>query len=268
MTRILVAGGTGALGRAVVAKLKPTDHRVRILSRKAAPADLESALEWAQGDVVRGNGLAAALDGVDILINCVGDAPNAYETDLLGVKRLAEMAGQAGVEHFFHVSIAGIDRMNFGFYRHKLDAEAAVAASGIPYSIQRITQFHTLLDFALSKIKPVPGGYALPFAGDARFQVIDTRDAADYLLPLALRVPVGRLPDVGGPDILRVDEMAHLYLQAQGVTDPVFVDPPQGILFSAEAVEAYRQGLNLVPDNRYGRIRWADYVREKFQGAP
>lgn len=263
MTRILVTGGTGSLGSAVVAALKTTDNRVRVLSRKPAPASLESGLEWAQGDIASGEGLAEALSEVDSVVNCTGDARNVYETDVLGVRRLAERAKQAGVRHFFHISIAGIDHIDLDYYRHKLSAEAAVMSSGVPYSILRITQFHSLLDFMLSRMPATPEGYELPVAGDAVFQVIDTRDAAAYLRPLVMAEPAGKLPPVGGPAILRVDEMARIFLAVRGIASPVFTNPTQGF-FPAAAVEGFRQGLNTVPGNRYGRITWADYVRERY----
>ncbi len=261
MARILVAGGTGALGSDVVAMLRNTDHRIRILSRKTAPTD--SSIEWARGDIITGDGLANALLDVNIVVNCTGDAQNAYVTDVLGVKRLAEMAKVARVQHFFHISIVGIEQIDVEFYRHKVSAEAAVADSEVPYSILRVTQFHNLLYTALSKIEGVPEGYALPIAHDAQFQVIDTRDVADYILPLLdVTHPAGRLPDLGGPEILRVEDMARVYLAARGVENPIFVDAAKGF-FSAISVEAFRQGINTAPDNRYGKITWADYVREK-----
>jgi len=169
MARILVTGGTGALGSAVVNHLKSTDDHVRLLSRKPAPAHLESGIEWGQGDIVSGVGLIEALKNVDIVVNCTGDGKNVYETDVLGVKRLAESAKQAGVRHFFHISIVGIERIDLAYYRHKISAETAVIDSGVPYSIQRVTQFHTLLDFIISKLKGSSEGYILPIAHDALF---------------------------------------------------------------------------------------------------
>jgi uncharacterized protein YbjT (DUF2867 family) len=258
--RILVSGGTGALGSAVVAELQKTAHTVRLLSRRAPPADADPALEWAQGDVVSGEGLEAALVGVDTIVNCTGDPRNVYETDVIGVKRLAESARQAGVRHFFHVSIVGIESIDYAYYRHKVSAEAAVIESGVPYSILRLTQFHSLFAFMMTRAQHTPEGWVLPIAHDALFQLIDTRDAAAYLVPL-LAEPVGRLPDVGGPEILRVEEMARTYFEAHGIAQPEMIDSEEGF-FPPPVVEAFRQGINTVPGNRTGRIRWADYVLE------
>jgi len=112
MTRILAAGGTGALGSAVVAKLQTTGCIVRILSRKPAPAKLADRTEWTQANTTSGDGIADALRDVDILVNCPGDAQNTYGTDVLGVKRLAESAKHAALRHFFHMSIVGTDRLD------------------------------------------------------------------------------------------------------------------------------------------------------------
>lgn len=259
MTRILIAGGTGALGSDVVAKLKTTAHHIRVLSRQPAPAG--STFEWAQADTITGEGLAEALAGIDIVVNCTGNPRDAYQTDVLGVKRLAQMAKEARVRNFFHISIVGIEHSAAPFYQNKVKAEAAIIESGVPYSILRVVQFHGLLHFALSKIEAVPEGYALPIAHDAQFQTIDTRDVAEYMLPL-LANPAGRLADLGGPEILRVDEMARVYLAAQGIENPIFVDSPNKF-FGTDSDEDFRRGMNTVPGNRYGKITWADYVREK-----
>lgn len=262
MVRILVAGGTGKLGRAVVNELQMRDIRVRVMSRRSAPAGLDARVEWAQADVMTGKGLEAALVGVDTIVNVIGDPQNLQATDVLGVKRLAEAAQQAQIRHFFHISIPGLEQVDYYYYRHKLDAEQAVLASGVPYSIQRVTQFHDLLLYLLSHLKQMPAGWMLPVASDALFQVIDTRDVARYIIPL-LAEPAGRLPDVGGPEILRVDQLARLYLTAQGVSAPSFIEPETDY-FPDTALAAFRQGFHTVPDNCYGQITWADYVREKF----
>lgn len=263
MTRILVTGGTGALGNALVKFLLTTDNQICLLSRKSAPTNLDPNLEWVQGDVLTGDGLDTALSGVNIVANCVGNARNAYETDVLGVKRLAEASVQAGIQHFFHISIAGIDQINSEFYQHKVSAENAIINSGVPHSILRVTQFHSLLDFVMSMVRSTPDGYILPIPHDAQFQLIDTRDVAAYMLPLLTAAPAGRLLDVGGPEILQVEDITRTYLAAQGVENPALVDGPIEV-FGPVGVDAFQQGLNLVPKNRYGHITWADFVREKY----
>ena len=59
---VLVTGGTGSLGRAVVRRLIDSGHRARILSRKPADGD-----DWVQGDVATGTGLELAVKDVDAI---------------------------------------------------------------------------------------------------------------------------------------------------------------------------------------------------------
>jgi uncharacterized protein YbjT (DUF2867 family) len=267
VARILVTGGTGSLGQAVVERLQQSEHTVCLLSRKAAPDDKPSSVEWVQGDIATGAGLDATLTDVDIVVNCTGNPQNVYETDVLGVKNLAVAAKHAQIKHFFHISIVGIEQIDLPYYQHKISAENAVIESGVPYSIQRVTQFHNLLDFVMSRMQVVDGVYELPIAADALFQLIDVRDVAAYIYPLLLAEPVGRLADVGGAEILRVDEIARIYLNARGITDPQFIDAASGF-FPPAAVEGFRQGFNTVSNNRYGSITWADYIRSKYRSAP
>jgi uncharacterized protein YbjT (DUF2867 family) len=207
------------------------------------------------------------MRGVDVVVNCTGNARDAFRTDVLGVRHLAEAARDASVRHFFHVSIVGADRIVFDFYAHKIEGEAAVRASGAPFSIQRVTQFHALLDRLLQPSQARPDACLLPLPGDARFQPIDTRDVADYILPLLLGEPAGMLPDVGGPEVLRFDEIARAYWRARGIECPVLRDASAGGRFPPSALDGFRRGLNTVPDRPHGAISWAAYVGERYRGA-
>ena len=67
---VLVAGGTGTVGRIVVDNLVTAGKNVRVLSRgrrRHQRADVEHVV----GDVRTGDGLDAAVDGVDTIVHCV-----------------------------------------------------------------------------------------------------------------------------------------------------------------------------------------------------
>jgi uncharacterized protein YbjT (DUF2867 family) len=238
------------------------------MSRRPVPRTLGEAVEWVQGDSSTGEGIRDAMRGVDVVVNCTGNARDALRTDVLGVRHLAEAARAARVRHFFHVSIVGADRIVFDFYEHKIRGEDAVRASGTPFSIQRVTQFHALLDRLLQPTEARPDACLLPLPGDAQFQPIDTRDVADYLLPLLLGEPAGMLPDVGGPEVLRFDEIARAYWRARGIECPEPRDASAGGRFPPSALDGFRRGLNTVPDRRHGTISWAAYVAERYRGTP
>lgn len=258
--RILITGGAGTLGQALVNDLRDTDHLIRITSRRPAPA--ETRTEWVQADLLTGQGLPESVQGVDVLVHCASNSrQNTYEVDVAGSQRLLDQARAAGVGHVFYISIAGIDKMQeFAYYRHKLAAEAVFEQAGLPYTIARITQFHTLADILLQMCDRVRWLPFLPIPAGWQVQPIDVRDVARYLHPYILGGAAGRIPDVGGPQVLAFKDMARQWLAAQGRSKPVL-----GVPFPLGLSKGFRQGLNTVPDHKFGAITWADYLAERFQ---
>jgi nucleoside-diphosphate-sugar epimerase len=66
-----------------------------------------------------GDGLDAAVAGVDTIVACVDP-----------IQQLVDAAKRAGSRHLVYISIVGIDRVPFPYYRHKLADEQLIAASG------------------------------------------------------------------------------------------------------------------------------------------
>jgi uncharacterized protein YbjT (DUF2867 family) len=95
-----------------------------------------------------------------------------------------------------YVSIVGVDRIPYGYYRAKLATETVVEESGLPWTILRATQFHDLIRriagvLAKSPVVPVPAG--------VRFQPVDVHEVAARVVELATGTPAGRVDDMGGP---------------------------------------------------------------------
>lgn len=67
--RIVVAGGTGFLGSALVAALRRDAHHVAVLTRRARRPD---EVHWSPGED-RGGGWKSAIDGADAVINLAGE---------------------------------------------------------------------------------------------------------------------------------------------------------------------------------------------------
>jgi len=106
---ILVTGGTGFIGRHLVARLVAQGRAVRCLVRRSSPiAGLPRAgLELAYGDLVSGEGLAEALRGVDTVIHLAGvtkarTASGYYAGNARATANLVRAAGDVG--WFVHVS--------------------------------------------------------------------------------------------------------------------------------------------------------------------
>jgi uncharacterized protein YbjT (DUF2867 family) len=258
MSRILITGGRGILGREIVARLKNTEHRVRVMSRRAAQPDTQ--VEWAQADFESGSGVPEALQAVDIIVHCASDPLKTQQVDVAGTKRLLEQAHAARVKHLIYISIVGIDRIpSFPYYKTKLAVEQIIQESSVPYSILRATQFNTLPDIFLSPLKRGFWSPVLLLHPESQFQLIDAGEVADYLLPHITEKAVGRIPDVGGPEVLRLRQIAKMWLEAQGLRRPLLFLPAP-LAFR----EGFRKGYNTIPENPYGRITWADYLRRVY----
>jgi uncharacterized protein YbjT (DUF2867 family) len=247
VSQILVTGGTGSLGRRVVNRMRGPGYEVRTLSRSARGAGL------VRGDLRTGEGLAQALKGVDVLIHCASSPRNARQTDVEGTRRLLEEASRAGVSHIVLVSIVGVDRNPYlPYYRAKLEAERIVERSPVPWTILRATQFH---EYVLKQIRllerlPVmlaPRGFLL--------QPMDIGEVADHMVELALSGPAGRVPDIGGPEVKTLPDLARSYLKATGRRRRVVEVPVPG-----KAARALREGALLAPGKAHGEIRWEEFL--------
>ncbi|MGW4422680.1 SDR family oxidoreductase [Streptosporangium sp. NPDC004631] len=239
---ILVTGGTGTLGRRVVDRLAGAGHPVRVLSRTRGPY---------LGDLSTGAGLQAALDGVQTVLHLASD-PRRAASDVEGARRLVAAAPRGA--HLVFISIVGVDRHPYSYYRAKFQAESVVERSGLPYTILRATQFH---DLALLALRALAGLPILPVPAGTAFQPIDAGEVAGRLVELALGSPAGRVPDMGGPEILNAAELARTYLKATGRRRAVLPVSLPGRVFAA-----FRRGVHLTPERREGHRTFEEFLTE------
>jgi uncharacterized protein YbjT (DUF2867 family) len=256
---ILVTGGTGTLGRHLVPRLLATGAPVRVLSRQArTPTD---GVEYVVGQLDTGAGLDDALSEVDTVVHLAGSAKG----DAARAAVLVAAAARAGVGHVVNMSVVGADRIPvvsrtdralFGYFANKLAAEQVIAASTVPWTTLRATQFHDLVLAVAQAAAKLP---VMPVFAGFRFQPVDAGDVADRLVELALGEPVGPAPDIAGPEIRSMTELTRDYLRATGkhrLVLPVHV--PGG------AARACRAGGNLAPDRAAGTRTWAAFLAERF----
>jgi uncharacterized protein YbjT (DUF2867 family) len=203
---VLVTGGTGRLGRLVVARLQERGCDVRVLSRHGRP--VPPGVTFFTADLRTGQDIEPAVTGTAAIIHCA----TSTRGDAEATRNLVAAASRTGSAHLVYVSIVGIDRIaSWGYPKAKLQAEQIVAGSGLPWTILRVTQFY---DYCLANarklsrfpIAPVPAGFTV--------QPVDPRDVADRLVELALEEPVGRAPDMAGPQVSNWADLLRGYLKA------------------------------------------------------
>lgn len=204
---ILVTGGTGRLGRAVVALLVDADCDVRVLARHKR--DTLPQVTFFTGDLRRGEGIDAAVNGVGAIIHCA----TSTKGDADATRNLMTAATRTGSPHVVQPSIVGIDCIaSWGYTKAKLEVERIVEASGLPWTILRVTQFYDycfensqkLAKFPL--VAPVPAGF--------RVQPIDPSEVAARLVEFAVGEPAGRAPDMAGPQVSSWVDLFRSYLTA------------------------------------------------------
>lgn len=202
--RIAIAGGTGTLGRHVTAELSERGHEVRVLSRHAPEYRV---------DLTTGAGLAAALDGCQVVVDASSAPPrSAAATLVAGNRRLLDAGREAGVEHHVCVSIVGCDRLPARYYRVKTQQEDIVARGPLPWTIVRATQFHELIATFLGaaaryRVVPVPRGVLQPVAA---------AEAAGAVAEVAVSEPRRGRVEVGGPEVVPIADLASTWRRAAG----------------------------------------------------
>jgi len=260
MRSVLVTGGTGTLGRAVVASLRARGQAVRVLSRR--PVGFGSpgveGVDWVTGDLRSGAGLDRAVAGAPVIVHCATDVRRPRR-DVVGTRNLLAAARGAGTPHLVYVSIVGVDRVPLPYYRIKLQVEQLVETSGLSWTVLRVTQFHDLVAGALQVLTRPP---VVLLPKGTTFQPVDVRDVAPRLVDLALAPAAGRAADLGGPQVRPVADLARAYLNAAGRQRPLWPVPLPGAI-----ARGYRQGGHLDPAGAVADHTFEDYLSERVMKA-
>jgi uncharacterized protein YbjT (DUF2867 family) len=223
--KVLVTGGTGHLGSAVVLRLKDAGHQVRILARQPRR---DSSVEWVRGDLATGDGVREAAAGVNVIIHAATNSPSAQrgrfmlrdflrspaDVDVHGTRALLDAAQSAHVEHFIHVSIVGLEQLRrVPYSRRKLEAEQLVRDSSVPWTILRATSFYWLLERMCANMLKQP---ILALPARASMAPVDSDEFADYIVERLVGWP-GERDDFVGPQALTMVALMEQYLAARGV---------------------------------------------------
>lgn len=250
--RTLLTGATGTLGRALLPRLLDAGDDVRAASR-SPPDGTTGETEWVALDVTDETGLETVLEDVDVVVHAA-TAPrgDSEAVDVRGTERLLEAADDAGVSNFVYVSIVGVDEIPYSYYEHKLAAERAVESSAVPSTIVRATQFHSFVADLLGTVARLP---IWPLPTEIPLQPIDAGEAADAIVEHATLEAAGRVPDVGGPEVRTVGELARAYRDARGSRRLIVRVPLPGAVASG-----FRSGGATCPDRPVGTVTWAEWL--------
>jgi len=264
---VLVTGGTGFIGRAIVERLLADGNRVKALARSEASGSQLGGLgaEPVAGDLLDLEALAAAMQGSDVVYHaaganafCLRDPAPMFEVNVRGSENVVRAAVRAGVRRVVYTSSAATlgeaggtlgseESPHRGWFlsayeRSKFEAEQAVfgaareteieVVSVNPASVQgpgRATgSTKLLLDYANGRLKAVV---------DSRLSLVDIADCTEGHVLAASRGNPGERYVLSGAT-LTVREGLALVAGMLGVERPLRFLPPSFALAAAAAAEA------------------------------
>jgi uncharacterized protein YbjT (DUF2867 family) len=211
--KIVVIGGSGLIGSKLCKKLADRGHQVMAASPRSGV------------NSVTGQGLDNALKGAQVVVD-VSNAPS-WEDDAVmkffdtSTRILLAAEAKAGVRHHIALSVVGTERLQeSGYFRAKLVQENLIAASEIPYTIVRATQF----DEFIGGIAQASTEGQVVRVPSALMQPISAEDVAAALADYTVAPPLNRIVEIAGPEALGIDEIVRRFLTATGDARRVITD--------------------------------------------
>lgn len=260
---IVVAGGTGFLGREITGALLAAGHQVTVASRSnPQQPPIDARARWVRGDVMEPDSLAVALAGSDVVIDAVQFPNSPIENprkgltferiDLGGTRNLVDAAKAAGVGHF--IGLSGVGAAEYAPYpwlRYKWQEEQHIIASGLTYTIFRPSWIYGEHDVALNRFL----GFAkfLPFVpvvgnGKTRINPLFVRDlGAHVVAAVGNEAARNRIFELGGPAVMTMDQIIRVALKAAGKRR-LLLHNPKPLMKLVAGVIQFAPGRPLTPD--------------------
>jgi uncharacterized protein YbjT (DUF2867 family) len=200
--RIAVTGATGHAGSPLVEILEQRGHDVVPIARSKGV------------DVVSGEGLDAALAGVETIIDtATGPSPDQEEATAFFTASARNLQ-QAGAKRIVLPSIIGIDNFDGGYNAAKVAQERTLLEGPLPVRIVRAAQFHEF-------VEPLVGWTiqdGVANVPEVKMQPVAARDVAEALADAAEEPEIenGRITELAGPQEERLADAAAALFASRG----------------------------------------------------
>ncbi|CAF1191509.1 unnamed protein product [Adineta ricciae] len=267
MSKILVTGGTGVLGRAVTKLFTSNQTNFVIASRDRnfknydkENVNINFKGQWVQMDLVKSKGINQSLGkDIDTILHLASmnlEKVNGHLGDIVLTKNLIDSDDKRQIKHLVYISIVGIDKIPFPYYRAKLQCEQLIKTSGIPYTILRATQFHDFVDAIVSKLLNLP----IPIVPKKlKVQPIQIEAVAEELNKIAKGSPSNQIYDLGGQKIYTFKEIAASLMKARHENKMVVNLPIVG-----GVMKAFARGECTCDNRSSSSNTWEEYLADKY----
>jgi uncharacterized protein YbjT (DUF2867 family) len=264
---ILVTGGTGFIGKALIRHLVEMGRPVRTLIRpspRSPNLPHGVAVDVAVSGLSDERGLRAAMVGIDTIYHLAsgewrGPQASLMDIDIQGTRAVVEAAGDAGVKRILYVSHLGADRASaYPVLKAKAIAEEFIRRSELDYTILRSAIVFGPNDGLTTGLARILGSFPflflMPGSGDVQLQPLWVEDLVTCLA-WSLEDPEtnNRTIDIGGPEYLSFSQIVELVTREIGVHRAVVRVPPP-----------YLRGLTVLLESLFPSfpvsVYWLDYL--------
>jgi NADH dehydrogenase len=270
---ILVVGGSGFVGRHVVAQLVAAGHRVVVPTRRRDNARhlfLLPTVEVVEADVADPGVLPQLARGADAIVNLVGilnegGRETFARAHVEVTQRCIDAAKGAGVRRFVQMSALNADERGPSAYqRSKGAAEAAVVASGLDWTIFQPSVIFgredSFLNLFARVLRFLP---VMALAGaDVRFQPVYVGDVATcFVRALDLDAAIGQRYPLCGPRVYTLRELVRYVGEVAETPRPIV--PLGAALGKLQAL-----ALEMLPGKLMSRDNLASMERDSVCDCP
>ena len=251
---IFITGGTGFVGRHLIARLLREGEQVRALSRGAS--DLPG-VELVRGDITDLSSFAESLRGCRAVIHLVGiireTGRNTFERiHALGTRIVVEACKEAGVTRLLHMSALGArpDAAS-RYHRSKWEAEEIVRGSDLEATIFRPSVIFGAGNALIPQIRDLLRKPVTPVIGNGMSlsQPIWVEDVVScFVEALGKPETIGRFYELGGRETYGFEQLTDLVAEANGIDKPKIHLPPILVRPVAAVMSRLFRSFPLTPD--------------------
>ena len=230
MTRILVTGATGFIGRRLVPALVAEGHDVRAMTRR--PKSYDGPGEAVAGDVGDRDSLLGPLEGVEVayyLVHALDDA-DFERKDAEAARAFAAAAAEQDVKQIIYMGGLGDDGDLSAHLRSRREVEGLLAETGVPVTVLRaaivVGAGGISWEITRQLVKNLPA-MVVPRWAATKTQPIALDDVVRYLVGVCGKeAALGEVFEIGGPDQLTYVEMLRVAGQVGKGSSPPIIQVP------------------------------------------